>query len=119
VTYTSAIDEPSRFGSSKDVGPHFGLTPRKYQSGEVDWTGRIGKVGDAMARTALFEAANVMLSRVTRFSARKAWAMGVARRRGAQKAKVALARKLAVVLHRMWVDGTESRWGKAPAAAAA
>jgi transposase len=119
VTYTSAIDEPGRFRSSKDVGPHFGLTPRKYQSGEVDWTGRISKVGDAMARTALFEAANVMLSRVTRFSALKAWAMGVARRRGAQKAKVALARKLAVVLHRMWVDGTEFRWGKTPAAAAA
>ena len=119
MTYTSAIDEPSRFGSSKDVGPHFGLTPRKYQSGEVDWTGRIGKVGDAMARTALFEAADVMLSRATRFSAPKAWAMGVARRRGARKAKVALARKLAVVLHRMWVDGTECRRGEAPAAAAA
>jgi transposase len=119
VADTSAIDEPGRFRSSKDVGPHFGLTPRKCQSGEVDWTGRIGEVGDAMARTALFEAADVMPSRVTRFSALKAWAMGVARRRGARKAKVALARKLAVVPHRMWVDGTEFRWGKTPAAAAA
>ena len=101
------------------MGAHFGLTPRRYQSGEVDWTGRISKVGDAMARTALFEAANVMLSRATRFSALKAWAMGVARRRGARKAKVALARKLAIVPHRMWVDGTELRWSRRPAAAAA
>ena len=119
ATCKAAVDDPGRFGRSKDVGAHLGLTPRKYQSGEVDWTGRIGKVGDAMARTALFEAANVMLSRVTRFSVLKAWAMGVARRRGAQKAKVALARKLAIVLHRMWVDGTEFRWSRTPAAAAA
>jgi transposase len=118
ITFTSAIDDPHRFARSKAVGAHFGLTPRKYQSGEVDRTGRISKVGDAMVRTALFEAANVMLTRAARFSALKAWAMRVAARQGAKKAKVALARKLAVVLHRMWVDGTEFRWGKADAAAA-
>lgn len=119
VTYKTAIDDPGRFRKSRDVGPYFGLTPSKYQSGEVDWTGRISKVGDAMVRTALFEAANVMLSRVTRFSALKAWALRVAKLRGLKRAKVALARKLGVVLHRMWIDGSQFRWNKAPAAVAA
>ncbi len=119
VTFTSAVDDPARFRRSKDVGAHFGLTPRKYQSGETDRTGRISKAGDASARSMLFEAANAMLTRVTRFSALKAWAVRIAGRHGMAKAKVALARKLAVVLHRMWVDGTEFRWGREPAAAAA
>ena len=118
ITFTSAIDDPHRFARSKAVGAHFGLTPRKYQSGEIDRTGRISKAGDAMVRTALYEAANVMLTRAVRFSALKAWGMKVAARQGARKAKVALARKLAVVLHRMWVDGTTFRWGKADATAA-
>lgn len=112
ITYKTGVDDPARFRKSKDVGPYFGLTPTKYQSGEVDRTGRISKVGDAMVRTALFEAANVMLSRVTRFSALKAWALRIAKLRGLQRAKVALARKLAVVLHRMWVDGTDFRWSR-------
>jgi transposase len=119
VTDKAAIDDPRRFHKSKDVGPHFGVTPKKYQSGEVDWTGGISKVGDAMVRTALYEAATVLLSRVTRFSALKAWAMGVMKRRGLKKARVALARKLAIVLHRMWVDGTPFQWGNAPAQGAA
>ncbi len=118
LTYTSAIDDPGRFKRSKDVGAHFGLTPRRYQSGEVDRTGRISKVGDAAVRTALFEAANVMLTRAGRFSALKAWALRVAARQGMTRAKVALARKLAIVLHRMWVDGTTFRWGAVTEAAA-
>jgi transposase len=118
VTFKTAVDDPGRFRSSKAVGAHFGLTPKKYQSGETDVTGGISKVGDAMVRTALYEAANVMLSRPTRFSALKRWAMEVARRRGQKRAKVALARKLAGVLHRMWADGTEFRWGKEAQAAA-
>jgi transposase len=118
MTYKAAIDDPARFHKSKDVGPYFGLTPRKYQSGEVDWTGHISKVGDETVRAALYEAANIILSRVTRFSALKAWAMRVAKLRGLKRAKVALARKLAVVLHRMWIDGSEFRWTKAPVAAA-
>jgi transposase len=118
VTFKTAVDDPGRFRSSKAVGAHFGLTPRKYQSGETDVTGGISKVGDAMVRTALYEAANVILSRPTRFSALKRWAMEVARRRGAKRAKVALARKLAGVLHRMWAHGTEFRWGKEAQAAA-
>jgi transposase len=117
LTFTSAVDDPARFRRSKDVGAHFGLTPRKYQSGETDRTGRICKAGDAMVRSMLFEAANAMLTRVTRFSALKAWAMRIAGRHGMAKAKVALARKLAVVMHRMWLDGSEFRWGREPTAA--
>ena len=105
LTYVSAIDDPSRFSSSKRVGPHFGLTPRKYQSGETDVTGRITKIGDAGVRTALYEAANVILTRPVKGAGLKSWAMKLARRAGMKKAKVALARKLAVILHRMWVDG--------------
>ncbi len=116
MTFRSAIDRPERFARSKAVGAHFGLTPKKYQSGEIDRTGRISKVGDAMARTALYEAANVMLTRAVRFSALKAWALRVAGRHGMKKAKVALARKLAVVMHRMWLDGTTFRWGEVSAA---
>ncbi len=106
LTYVSAIDDPSRFSSSKRVGPHFGLTPGKYQSGETDVNGRITKTGDAGVRTALYEAANVILTRPVKGSGLKSWAMKLARRAGMKKAKVALARKLAVILHRMWIDGT-------------
>ena len=110
ITFRSGVDDPTRFRRSRDVGPHFGLTPKKYQSGEVDVTGAISKRGDRMVRTALYEAASVMLTRTVRFSPLKAWGTAVARRRGSRKAKVALARKLGVVLHRMWVDGTSFRW---------
>src|SRR5215217_1723985 len=112
ITFRTAVDDPGRFGSSKAVGAHFGLTPKRYQSGETDVAGGISKSGDAMVRTALYEAANVMLSRPTRFSALRRWAVDVARRRGLKRAKVALARKLAGVLHRMWADGTEFRWSR-------
>jgi len=115
MTYKAAIDDPERFRKSREVGPYFGLTPRKYQSGEVDWTGNISKVGDETVRTALYEAANVILSRVTQVSALKAWAVRVAKSRGLKRAKTALARKLAVVLHRMWIDGTDFQWSKQPA----
>jgi transposase len=118
ITYVAAVDDPGRFERSKELGAHFGLVPRKYQSGEVDYSGRISKVGDAMVRTALYEAAHVMLTRAVRWSSLKAWALRLAARAGMRKARVALARKLAVILHRMWVDGTSFRWS-APAAAAA
>ena len=110
MTFKSGVDDPTRFKRSRDVGPHFGLTPRKYQSGELDVTGSITKVGDRMVRTALYEAASVMLTRTVGFSGLKAWAMAVAKRRGMKKARVALARKLGVILHRMWLDGTTFRW---------
>src|SRR6188508_1054781 len=112
VTFKTAVDDPGRFRTAKAVGAHFGLTPKRYQSGETDVTGGISKVGDAMGRTALYEAANVMLTRTTRVSALKRWALEVTRRRGMKRAKVALARKLAGVLHRMWANGTDFRWGK-------
>jgi transposase len=117
VTFTSAVDDPQRFARSKAVGAHFGLTPRKYQSGETDITGAVSRVGDAMVRMALYEGAHILLTRAVRFSALKRWALEVAKRRGMKRAKVALARKLAVVLHRMWIDGTTFRWSQAMAAA--
>lgn len=110
ITFKTGVDDPQRIRKSKAVGALFGLTPRKYQSGETDVTGGITRVGDEMVRGALYEAANVLLSRVTRFSALKRWGMDVAKRRGAKRAKVALARKMGVILHRMWVDGSNFRW---------
>jgi transposase len=116
LTYVAAIDDPGRFKSSKRVGAHFGLTPRKYQSGETDVTGRISKIGDANVRTALYEAANVILTRPVKASTLKSWGMRLAARAGMRKAKVALARKLAVVLHRMLADKTSFLADKAAAA---
>jgi transposase len=105
LTYASAIDDPKRFRTSKTTGAHFGLTPKKYQSGQKDYTGRISKIGDASVREALYQAAHVMLTKpVKGCSALKSWAMRIARRAGMRKAKVALARKLAVILHRMLAD---------------
>lgn len=106
LTFVAAVDAPERFRSSRAVGPHFGLTPKKYQSGETDYSGRISKTGDVGVRTALYEAANVILTRPVRGSDMKSWALAIARRAGPRKARVALARKLAVVLHRMLRDGT-------------
>ncbi len=107
LTYASAIDDPARFKSSKQAGAHFGLTPKKYQSGETDYTGRISKIGDGSVRTALYEAAHIMLTKPLKgCSQLKSWAMRIARRAGMSKAKVALARRLAVIMHRMLADGT-------------
>src|SRR5215216_6300418 len=117
ITFASAVDDPARFRRSRSLGAHFGLTPKRYQSGETDVTGGISKAGDAMVRAALYEAANVMLTRASKFSTLKRWALEVAQRRGVRRAKVALARKLAAVLHRLWVDGSEFRFGKQAAAA--
>jgi transposase len=122
LTFASAIDDPRRFKSSKGVGAHFGLTPKKHQSGQRDVSGRISKLGDASVRAALYEAAHVMLTRpVKGCSELKSWAMKLSKRAGMAKAKVALARKLAVILHRMLVDGTSfmSTMPKRLAAAAA
>jgi transposase len=115
LTYVSAIDDPGRFKSSKQAGAHFGMTPKKYQSGETDITGRISKIGDQSVRTALYEAAHIILTKPVKGSALKSWAARLAKRAGMNKAKVALARKLAVIMHRMLVDKTPFN----PAAAAA
>jgi transposase len=102
LTFASAIDDPSRFTSSKKAGPLFGLTPKRYQSGETDYSGRISKRGDASVREALYEAAHIMLTKPLKgCSQLKSWAMRIAKRAGLAKAKVALARKLAVIMLRM------------------
>jgi transposase len=119
LTFVAAIDDPGRFKSSRAVGAHFGLTPRKYQSGETDVSGRISKIGDGSVRTVLYEAANIILARPVKGSALKSWALAVAKRAGCREAKVALARKLACVLHRMLADGTPFVAGAAKHAASA
>ena len=110
LCYLATIDDPTRFKKSSSVGAYAGLTARRYASGEVDWTGRISKCGDKMLRSYLYEAANVLLTRIAKWSALKAWGIRLAKRSGLRKAKVAVARKLAVILHRMWIEGTEFRW---------
>ena len=110
LCFLATIDDPTRFKRSRSVGAYVGLTTRRYASGEVDWTGRISKCGDKLLRSYLYEAANVLLTRVAKWSALKAWGIRLAKRSGLRKAKVAVARKLAVILHRMWIEGTEFKW---------
>jgi transposase len=110
LTYRASVDQPHRFLHSRAVGAHAGLTPKRHQSGEVDYDGAISKCGDAMLRTMLYEAAQSMLVHSKKWSWLKAWGMRVAQRRGLRRASVAVARRLAVILHRMWVDGTDFRW---------
>jgi len=117
LTYRVTVDVPARFRNSKAVGAVFGLTPSKYQSGQNDRTGGISRCGDEMMRVMLYEAAQSMLVRSTKWSWLKAWAMKIARHRGMKKAMVALARRLAVIMHRMWLDGTEFRWTREVAVA--
>src|SRR3977135_457439 len=117
LTYRATVDQPQRFVHSRAVGAHVGLTPKRYQSGEVDYDGRVSKCGDALLRTMLYEAAHSLLIQSRKWSWLKAWGMRVAQRRGIRRAIVAVARRLAVVLHRMWVDGSEFRWSKDSAAA--
>jgi transposase len=116
LTYRATIDVPARFRNSKAVGAVFGLTPSKYQSGEIDRTGGISRCGDEMIRTMLYEAAQVLLLRSEKWSWLKAWGVKIARHRGVKKAIVAVARRLAVIMHRIWVDGTEFRWTREVAA---
>jgi transposase len=110
LTFRTCVDNPARFSRSKCVGAHYGLTPRLYQSGETARTGRISRCGDVMLRSSLYEAALVLLTGPGRWNPLKAWGIAVARRRGMQKAIVAVARKLAIILHRMWRDETDFRW---------
>jgi transposase len=116
-TFQATVDIPQRFVNSKAVGAHFGLTPRAFSSGETDYTGRISRRGDALMRATLYEAAHTLLTHTKRWSGLKDWGIRVAQRRGLPKATVAVARKLAVILHRMWMDNTEFRWSAQPVAA--
>jgi transposase len=105
LTYVAAMDDPARFEQSKTVGAHYGMTPKKYQSGETQYSGRISKIGDKSVRTALYQAAHIILTRPVKGSKLKSWGLKLTKRVGMEKAKVAVARKLAVILHRMLVDG--------------
>jgi transposase len=110
LAYVSVVDDPGRFARSSSVGAHVGLTPRRFQSGEEDYTGRISRCGDKLLRTYLFEAAGIIPHRVAKWSTLKAWGVRLAKRIGAKKATVAVARKLSGILHRMGRDGSEFRW---------
>lgn len=106
LAYAAVVDDADRFKRSRAVGAYVGLVPRRYQSGEIDWTGRITKQGDSMVRKLLYEAANSIITRTRKTFALKSWALKIARRRGLKKARVALARRLAVIMHAMLRDGT-------------
>lgn len=110
IAYASTVDRPGRFRRAKDLGPYLGLIPRRYQSGDVDWGGRISKCGDRLTRSLLFEAAGVLLFRTRRSSAIQRWGLAIVRRSGYAKARLAVARKLAVVMHQIWTDETEFCW---------
>jgi transposase len=111
LTFKAGVDDPARFKHSRTVAAHFGLTPRRFQSGELDLEGHISRCGDAGVRSTLYTAANAMLTRSSKWSSLKAWGMQLAKTRGHRRAVIAVARKLAVILHRMWIDDTQFRWG--------
>jgi transposase len=117
LTFKTAVDEPTRFRSSRTVAAHFGLTPRRYQSGEMDNPGRISKAGDSAVRQALYGAADALMTRSDAWSVLKAWGLRLAKTRGHRRAVIAVARKLAVILHRMWINGTDFRAARMEAAA--
>ena len=119
LSFRATIDDPKRFKDSKAVPAHLGLTPRVYQSGEIDRSGHISKCGDKMMRHALYEAANSHLRISKKWTVLRAWGVKLAKRIGAKKACVAVARKLAIIMHRMWVGGTDFRFGEPPTARAA
>lgn len=116
LAYVSMVEDPTRFARSRSVGAHLGLTPKQYQSGEIDRSGRISKCGDTLARTLMYEAAVVLMTRVKRACGLKDWAQAIARRSDVGKARVALARKLSVILHSMWRSGESFRWSEQPVA---
>ena len=107
LAFTAAVDDPGRFRRSRDIGAYLGLVPRRYQSGDVDYTGSISKCGDQRVRTLLYEAANVMLTRYKGPLKLKNWAFAIAKRSTLRKARIALARRLAIIMHAMLRHGTE------------
>jgi transposase len=111
LTFKVGVDDPHRFKSSRTVAAHFGLTPRRYQSGEVDNPGRISRAGDPDVRSALYLAAHALVTRSKEWSSLKVWGIRLIKSKGRKRAVIAVARKLAVILHRMWLDGTDFRYG--------
>lgn len=119
LTFRAEIDDPLRFKKSRDVGVHLGLTPKRYASGEADWSGGISKCGNSALRTLLFEASVTLLTRHGQWSRVKAWGVRLVQRSGFKVASTAVARKLAIIMHRMWIDGTDFAYGEPPVAEAA
>ena len=115
LSVASAFDDASRFRRSSSAGAYLGLTPRRYESGETSRNGRISKQGDAMTRKHLYEAATTLLTRNLRFSTLKAWGLKLAKASGFKKARIAVARKIAVILHAMWKTNTPFRWSPSAA----
>jgi transposase len=111
LTFKAGVDDPTRFKRSRTVAAHFGLTPRRYQSGDVDNPGHISKAGDADVRSALYVAAHALVTRSAEWSSLKVWGLRLSKTKGHRRAVIAVARKLAVILHKMWMDGTDFRYG--------
>lgn len=109
LTFRFGVDDPHRFKRSRTVAAHFGMTPRRFQSGEVDYTGRISKCGDRDVRQALYNAAGSLLRRCRKGSPLRTWGLRIRKRSGIKKATVAVSRKMAVIMHRMWLDGSDFR----------
>ena len=104
LAFLAVIDDPARFATSRAVGAHLGLTPRTYQSGEIDHNGHISKCGDKMMRHLLYEAAGVLLARTKMENPLKAWGVKIAKRSGTKRARAAIARKLSIIMHRIWLE---------------
>jgi transposase len=117
LRFKAGVDDPARFKHSKTVAAHFGLTPRRFQSGEIDNSGHISKAGDPDVRSALYVAAHSLVVRSAEWSSLKAWGMRLAKTKGHRCAMIAVARKLAVILHKMWLYGTDFRYGSTEATA--
>ncbi|MEO9515698.1 MAG: transposase [Paracoccaceae bacterium] len=112
LTFRAAVDDPARFNSSRIVAAHSGLIPRRYQSGEMDNSGHISKAGDRDVHATLYAAANAMMMRSVGSSEINSCGLRLMRRKGRRRALVAVARKLAIIMHRMWAENTEFRHGK-------
>lgn len=119
LAFKATIDDPTRFKNSKAVAAHLGLTPRVYQSGELDRSGHISKCGDKLMRHALYEAANSHLRISKKWSTLRVWGVSLAKKIGVKKACVAVARKLAIIMHRMWIDETDFQFARPPVVSAA
>jgi transposase len=110
LSFVTAVDNPERFSKNEDIGAYFGLTPKQFQSGETDFQGDISRLGNSMTRSHLVQAATTLLATSKKWSTLRAWGMKIAKRRGFNKARIAVARKLAIVLHRMWINEQDFRW---------
>lgn len=111
LTFRATVDDPARFKKSTNVGAHFGLTPRRYQSGQTDPIGSISKRGDELTRAMLYEAAIAILTRIPKNFELRLWGLRLARKNGLKRAATAVARALAVLLHKIWISGTTFRFG--------